>query len=63
MSSFVKNTCSIPARKLKGKRLLGRPRCRWQDNIEMNFNEIGYGVRNGFTWFGIGAIGGLLLTW
>jgi hypothetical protein len=42
-----KNTSNIPTRKLKGKRLLGRTRCRWQDNIEMNLNEIGYG---GMEW-------------
>jgi len=23
--------------------MLGRPRCKWQDNIELNLNEIGYG--------------------
>ena len=23
-----------------GKRLLGRPRCRWEDNIRMDFKEI-----------------------
>jgi hypothetical protein len=26
----------------KGKRLLGRPRCRWEDNIEMDLKETGY---------------------
>jgi hypothetical protein len=26
-----------------GKKLLGRPGCRWQDNIEMNLREIGCG--------------------
>jgi hypothetical protein len=26
------------------KRLLGRPRLRWEDNIQMNFREVG-GVR------------------
>jgi hypothetical protein len=25
----------------KGKRLLGRPRCRWEDNIKMDLREIG----------------------
>jgi hypothetical protein len=23
------------------KRPLGRPRCRWEDNIKLNFTEIG----------------------
>jgi hypothetical protein len=25
----------------KGKRSLGRPRCRWEDNIELDLREIG----------------------
>jgi hypothetical protein len=25
-----------------GKRPLGRPRCRWKDNIRMDFEEIRY---------------------
>jgi hypothetical protein len=30
--------------KSEGKRPLGRPRCRWVDNIKMNLTEIGWGV-------------------
>ena len=30
----------IPVR----KRPLGRPRCRWEDNIKMDLQEIGCGV-------------------
>ena len=26
-----------------GKRPLGRPRLRWEDNINMDFQEVGYG--------------------
>ena len=29
-----------------GKRPLGRPRCRWEDNIRMDFKEIGINTRN-----------------
>jgi hypothetical protein len=29
--------------KAEGKRKLGRPRCRWVDNIKMHFREIGWG--------------------
>jgi hypothetical protein len=29
------------------KRPLGRPRCRWEDDIEMNLGEIGWG---GIEW-------------
>jgi hypothetical protein len=28
------------ARKPKGKRPLGRPRLRWEDNIKMDFQEV-----------------------
>jgi hypothetical protein len=30
--------------KLEGKRPLGRPRCRWEDNIKMDLQEVGWGV-------------------
>jgi hypothetical protein len=29
--------------KPEGKRPLGRPRCRWEDNIKMDFQEVGGG--------------------
>jgi hypothetical protein len=32
----------------EGKRPLGRPRCRWEDNIKMNLREIGI---DGANWF------------
>ena len=34
-------------RKLDGKRPLGRPRCRWEDNIKMDLQEVGCG---GMDW-------------
>ena len=30
--------------KLKEKRLLGRPRLRWKDNIKMNLHEVEWGM-------------------
>jgi hypothetical protein len=33
--------------KPEGKRPLGRPRCRWVDNIKMDLREIGWG---GMDW-------------
>ena len=30
--------------KLEVKRSLGRPRRRWEDNIKMDLQEVGYGV-------------------
>ena len=32
--------------KPEGKRLLGRPRCRWEDNIKMDLQEVGGGRRD-----------------
>ena len=29
-----------------GKRLLGRPRRRWEDNIGLNLQEVGINTRN-----------------
>jgi hypothetical protein len=34
--------------KPEGKRPLGRPRRRWEDNIKMDLQEVGYG---GMDWF------------
>jgi len=33
--------------KPEGKRPLGRPRCRWEDNIKMDLEEVGSG---GMDW-------------
>jgi hypothetical protein len=33
--------------KPEGKRLLGRPRRRWEDNIKMDLQEVGFG---GLDW-------------
>jgi hypothetical protein len=30
--------------KPEGKRPLGRPRCRWDDNIKMDLQEVEFGV-------------------
>jgi len=37
----------ILVRKTEGKRPLGRPRCRWEDNIKMDLQEVGCG---GMDW-------------
>jgi hypothetical protein len=36
--------------KPEGKRQLGRPRCRWVDNIKTDLLEIGWG---GVDWIGL----------
>jgi hypothetical protein len=42
------------------KRPLGRPRCRWKDNIKMDLRDIGFNGATGFSWLRIGSSGGLL---
>jgi len=37
---------SILVEKPEGKRPLGRPRRRWEDNIKTDLQEVGYGVRD-----------------
>jgi hypothetical protein len=44
----------------EGRRLLGRPRRRWEDNIEMDLREIRLGMWIGFIGLRIGTGGGLL---
>jgi hypothetical protein len=44
----------------EGRRPLGRPRRRWEDNIKMDLREIGFGVWIGFIGLRIGTGGGLL---
>jgi hypothetical protein len=44
----------------EGRRPLGRPRCRWEDNIKMVLREIGFGMWIGFIGLRIGTGGGVL---
>ena len=46
--------------KPEGKRLLGRPRCRWDDNIKMDLREVGGGGDEMWSWLRIGTDGGHL---
>jgi hypothetical protein len=45
-----RNVYKLLVRKPEGKRPLGRPRCRWIDNIKMDLSEIGLGVVD---WIGL----------
>jgi hypothetical protein len=45
-----RNVYRLQVRKPEGKRPLGRPRCRWIDNIMMDLFEIGLGVAD---WIGL----------
>ena len=44
----------------EGKRPLGRPRRRWEDNIKMDLEEVGRGLGTGRSWLRIGTGGGRL---
>ena len=45
----------------EGKRPLGRPRRRWEDNIKTNLQGVGGGVWSGSIWLRIGIdVGGHL---
>jgi hypothetical protein len=46
-SGEKRNAYRILVRKPEGKRPLGRPRRRWEDNIKMGLREIGWG---GMDW-------------
>ena len=50
----------VLVRKSEGKRQLGRPRHRWEDNIKMDLQEVGCGVWTGLSWLRIGMDGGHL---
>ena len=45
------------------KEPLGRPRCRWENDVEMDMQEVGWGGRTGLIWRRIGTGGELLLMW
>jgi hypothetical protein len=46
--------------KPEGRRPLGRPRRRWEDNIKMDLREVGWGAWTVSVWARIGTGGGLL---
>jgi len=46
--------------KPQGKRPLGKPRHRWEDNIKIHRQEVGWKARTGLIWTRIGTGGGHL---
>jgi hypothetical protein len=46
--------------KPEGRRPLGRPRHRWEDNIKMDLREVGRATCTGSIWLSTGTGGGLL---
>jgi hypothetical protein len=43
-----------------GRRPLRRPRRRWEDNIKIDLEEVGWGAWTGLIWLRIGTGGELL---
>ena len=50
----------VLVRKPEGKRPLGRPRRRLEDNIKMDLQEVGRVVGTGWSWLRIRTVGGRL---
>jgi hypothetical protein len=61
----MRNIYRILVDKPERKKPLGRPKCRCEDNIRVNLEEIGLGrVWAGYIWLRIGtSVGLLLLRW
>jgi hypothetical protein len=53
----MRNACRILVGKSEGKKPLGRPRNRWEDNIKIPRRK---SVLEGFIWLRIGTGGGFL---
>jgi hypothetical protein len=57
----MRNAYRILGAKPEGRRPLGRPRCRWVGNINMNLRERHDGMAwIGLIWLRTGTSGGLL---
>jgi hypothetical protein len=46
----VRGAYNILVERPEGRRQLGRPRCRWDDNIKMDLREIGFGDVDWIQW-------------
>jgi hypothetical protein len=58
----MRNAYRLLVEKPQEKRKLGRHRCKWEDNINMDLREIGRGGMTGFIWLRIRTSRGLLRT-
>jgi hypothetical protein len=56
----VRGSYKVLVGKPEGRRPLGKPRCRWEDNVKMDLQEVGWGAWTGLIWLRIGTGGGLL---
>jgi hypothetical protein len=50
---FLNNMYRVLVEKPEGKRPLGRPRHRWEDNIKMDLQEVG---RGGMDWIELAQV-------
>jgi len=55
-----KGTCRDLVGEPERKRLLGRPRLVWEDNIKVDLQEVGWGKWTGLIWLRIQTGDGLL---
>jgi hypothetical protein len=46
----VRGSCNILVGRPEGRRPLGRPRCRWEDNIKMDLREVAFGDVDWIHW-------------
>jgi hypothetical protein len=54
------NACRILVGNQEGKRSLGTPRCKWEDNVKLDLRNIGGVAWTGLIWLRIVIGGGLL---
>jgi hypothetical protein len=47
----MRNSYKILVGKSEGKTQLGRPRCRWEDNIRMALRQMGFGFHESGEFF------------
>ena len=55
-----RGVCRVLVGKPEGKRPLGKPRCRWKNNIKMDLRKWDVWVWTGSRWLRIGTGGGHL---
>jgi len=60
MSNLKKliSSCRVLVGRPEGKRPLGIPKHRWEDNIKMDLKEVGWETWTGLIWLRIGTVAG-----
>jgi hypothetical protein len=54
----MKGAHGVLVGKSEGKRSFGRLRSRWEDNIKINLQEVGWGKRTELIWLRLETSGG-----